>query len=47
MIKDSKKRFGYWKESELSEALANKLGSFQKQLMGLGGSTTPANKSVI
>ena len=47
LIKDSQNIFAYWKESEQSEALVNKLGLFQIQLRGLGGSTTPANKIVI
>ena len=47
LFKDSQNIFAYWKESEQSEALANKLGLFQIQLGGLGGSTTPANKIVI
>ena len=47
LIKDSQNIFTYWKESEQSEGLANKLGLFQIQLRGLGGSTTPANKFVI
>ena len=47
LIKNSQNIFAYWKESEQSEALANKLGLFQIQLGGLGGSTTPANKIVI
>ena len=47
LIKDSQNIFAYWKESEQSEELVNKLGLFQIQLRGLGGSTTPANKIVI
>ena len=47
LIKDSQNIFTYWKESEQSEGLAHKLGLFQIQLRGLGGSTTPANKIVI
>ena len=47
LIKDSQNIFAYWNESEQGEALANKLGLFQIQLGGLGGSTTPANKIVI
>ena len=47
LITDSQNIFAYWKESEQSEALANKLVLFQIQLEGLGGSTTPANKIVI
>ena len=47
LIKDSQNIFAYWKESQQSEALANKLGLFQIQLGGLGGSATPANKIVI
>ena len=47
LIKDSQHIFACWKESEQSEGLANKLGLFQIQLRGLGGSTTPANKIVI
>ena len=46
-IKDSQNIFEYSKESEQSEALVNKLGLFQIQLRGLGGSTTPANKIAI
>ena len=45
-IKDSQNIFASWKESEQSERLANKLGLFQIQLRGLGGSTTPAKKIV-
>ena len=47
LIKDSQNIFAYWKESKQSEGLTNKLGLFQIQLRGLGGSTTPANKIVI
>ena len=47
LIKDSQNIFTYWKESEQSEALVNKLGLLQIQLRGLGGSTTPANKIAI
>ena len=47
LIKDSQNIFAYWKESEQSEGLANKLGLFQIQFRGLGGSTTLANKIVI
>ena len=47
LIKDSQNIFTYWKESEQSEGLASKLGLFQIQLRGLGGSTTPANKIVL
>ena len=47
LIKDSRNVFAYWKKSEQSKALANKLGLFQIQLGGLRGSTTPANKIVI
>ena len=47
LIKDSQDIFSYWKESEQSEALASKLGLFQIQLGGLGGSTTPANNIFI
>ena len=47
LIKDSQNIFAYWKESEQSKGLANKLGLFQIQFRRLGGSTTPANKTVI
>ena len=47
LIKDSQNIFACWKESEQSEGLANKLGLFQIQLRGLGGSTTPESKIVI
>ena len=47
LIKDSQNIFAYWKKSEQSKALANKLGLFQIRLWGLGGSTTSANKTVI
>ena len=47
LIKDSQNSFAYWKELEQSEALVNKLGLFQIQLRGLGGSKTPANKIII
>ena len=47
LIKDSQNIFAYWKESEQSEGLGNKLGLFKIQLRGLRGSTTPANKIVI
>ena len=46
-IKDSQNIFGYWKKSEESEALANKLSLFQIQLGRLRGSTTPAINIVI
>ena len=35
LIKDSQNIFAYWKESEQSEALANKLDLFQIRLEGL------------
>ena len=47
LIKDSQNIFAYWKESEQSKALANKLGLFQIQLGSMGGSTTTANKIVM
>ena len=47
LIKDSQNIFAYWKESEQSKALANKLGLFQIQLGRLGGSETTANKIAI
>ena len=39
LINDWENIFGYWKESEQSKV--NKLGLFQVQFGGLGGSTTP------
>ena len=47
LIKDSQNIFAYWKASEQSEGLANKLGLLQIQLRGLGDSTTPASKIVV
>ena len=41
LINDWEHISAYWDESKQSEALANKLGLFQKQLGGLGGGITP------
>ena len=43
LIKDSQNIFEYWKESEQSEMLVNKLGLFKIQLRGLGGAACKQN----
>ena len=45
LIKDSQNTFAYWKESEQSEALTNKLGLFQIQLGGSGRQHNPSEQN--